>query len=111
MKVYLNAEGAILQTVPSVIPRGSTVTDFEVEAPFAAVAISVRFILRKGTTEPLLLTRVSSVSSPGLNVWTAKLPFAVTEYAGTVPYVIEIQDGEGYVINSPRGSLTVTCVK
>lgn len=108
MKVYLNAEGTILQTVPSVIPRGSTVTDFEVEAPFSAVAITVRFTLRSGTTGPILLPRISSVSSPGLNVWSTKIPFSVTEYAGTVPYVIEIQDGEGYIINSIRGSLTIS---
>lgn len=108
MKVYLNAEGAIVQVVPSIIKRGSTVTDFEVEAPFSAAAISVRFTLRTGTTDPLLLTRVSAVSSPGLNVWTAKLPYAVTEYAGTVAYEIEVQDGEGYVIKSTRGTLTIT---
>ncbi|MBQ8288094.1 MAG: hypothetical protein IJX76_04900 [Clostridia bacterium] len=108
MKVYLNSEGAIVQVVPSTIPRGSTVTDFEVEGPFSAVAISVRFTLRTGTTDPLLLTRVSAVSSPGLNVWSAKLPFVVTEYAGKVPYEIEVQDGEGYVIKSTRGTLTIT---
>lgn len=108
MKVYLNSEGAIVQVAPSTIPRGSTVTDFEVEGPFSAVAISVRFTLRTGTTDPLLLTRVSAVSSPGLNVWTSKLPFAVTEYAGKVPYEIEVQDGEGYVIKSTRGTLTIT---
>lgn len=108
MKVYLNAEGSIIQTVPSAIPRGTTVADFEVEAPIAALAISVRFSLRGGVTEPLLLPRVSSVSSPGLNVWSAKLPYAVTEYSGTIAYQIEVQDADGYIIASPRGTLTIT---
>lgn len=108
MKVYLNAEGEILQTVPSAIPRGTTVADFEVEAPIAALAITVRFSLRAGVTDPLLLPRISSVSSPGLNVWSAKLPYAVTEYAGTIAYQIEVQDANGYIIASPRGTLTIT---
>lgn len=108
MKVYLNAEGEILQTVPSAIPRGTTVADFEVEAPIAALAITVRFSLRAGVTDPLLLPRISSVSSPGLNVWSAKLPYAVTEYSGTIAYQIEVQDANGYIIASPRGTLTIT---
>lgn len=108
MKVYLNSEGVIVQVVPSIIKRGSTVTDFEVEAPFSAAVITVRFILRSGTTDPLPLPRVSSVSSPGLNVWSAKLPYAVTEYAGTVGYEIEVQDGDGYVNTATLGTLTIT---
>ena len=61
MKIYLNAEGAVLQVIPSVIGRGSTVADFTVEAPIPAVALSARFTLRSGTTEPLLLPRIGAV--------------------------------------------------
>jgi lysophospholipase L1-like esterase len=108
MKVYLNSEGAILQTVPSVIPRGSTVTDFEVEAPFSAAIMAVRFTLRTGTTEPMILPMVSSVSAPGLNLWSAKLDAAVTEFSGSVPYSIEVQDASGYLIRTVKGSLTIS---
>lgn len=108
MKVYLNSEGAILQTVPSVIPRGSTVTDFEVEAPFSAAIMAVRFTLRTGTTEPMILPMVSSVSAPGLNLWSAKLDAAVTEFSGSVPYSIEVQDASGYIIRTVKGSLTIS---
>lgn len=108
MKVYLNSEGAILQTVPSVIPRGSTVTDFEVEAPFSAAIMAVRFTLRTGTTEPMILPMVSSVSAPGLNLWSAKLDAAVTEFSGSVPYSIEVRDASGYLIRTVKGSLTIS---
>ena len=108
MKVYLNSEGAIMQTVPSVIPRGSTVTDFEVEAPFSAAIMAVRFTLRTGTTEPMILPMVSSVSAPGLNLWSAKLDAAVTEFSGSVPYSIEVQDASGYLIRTVKGSLTIS---
>lgn len=108
MKIYLNAEGAVLQVIPSVIGRGSTVADFTVEAPIPAVALSARFTLRSGTTEPLLLPRIGAVSYPGLNVWSAKLPYTVTEFAGTVPYIIEAIDGSGAIINSTQGTITIS---
>ena len=108
MKVYLSSDGSILQSTPSVIGRGSTVVDFEVEAPFSAAIIAVRFGLRSGTTQPLVLTRRTFASDINRHLWSAKIPFAVSQYSGSIPYTIELLDGDGCTIASPQGSITVS---
>lgn len=108
MKVYLASDGSILQSTPSVVGRGSTVTDFEVEAPFPAAVVQVRFGLRAGTTDPLALTRLPNASGKGYNVWYGKLKYAVTQFSGTVTYTIEIIDADGYTIAAPQGTLTIS---
>lgn len=108
MKVYLSADGSILLTTPSVIGRGSTVIDFEVDAPFSAAIVTVRFGLRSGTTEPLVLTRRAFVSNGNRNLWSNKIPYTVSQYSGSVPYTIELLDGDGRTIATPQGSLTVS---
>lgn len=108
MKVYLSSDGTILQTVPSIIGRGSTISDFEVDAPFAAAMATVRFGRRSGATLPLVLTRATFVSDATRHVWSGKIPFIVTQYSGEVPYSIEMTDADGHVIATPTGSLTVS---
>lgn len=108
MKVYLSSDGSIIQSTPTVIGRGATIIDFEVEAPFSAAVVSVRFGLRVGTTDPVILTRLPNASGGGYNVWYGKIPYAVTQYSGAVTYQLELSDASGYIIASPQGTITIS---
>lgn len=90
MLFIINADGTVQTTFPSQVYQGSNAaSDIIVVAPWVSgAAITVSFELPNGarTTPSLMTPQESPVTLDGVEyrAWRALLPYAITQYAGTV---------------------------
>ena len=96
MNIFLNRDGSCQKVTPYRIYQGSAnVSTITVIAPFnTQSALSIAFSLPNGTRTTYQGMSFSPSNQPGKNdgifFWTYKIPFAVTEYAGTVGVSINV---------------------
>ncbi len=100
MLFIINAEGTVQKTFPSQVYQGSNdASDIIVLAPIVQAAMAdVGFMLPNGVwTTPYIMASNGPIELEGVsyNTWRTLLPYAITEYSGTVTAQFRFYTGAG----------------